>query len=287
MTKWIPALLALALPGAAMAEEAVPEVLPFTSKWTARYDPDSCSIAAQFGEGDNAIIASFTRYQPGAHFNLTLIGKRLRFQQPRVEADLDFGIKADRKREAMVGKMGSTPAIFFTAIRLDGLAWKGPPAIMPKVTQEMEKNVTGVTISLKGERPFRLVVAKGLAHPMLALRVCMDDLIQTWGYDPVVQAALTRPATPTSPPGSWLTNDDYPMMAIRNGANGLVQFRLDIDPEGKIAGCHILARTSPDEFADVTCKIMAKRARFEPALDSEGKPVRSFFVSTAHFVIPY
>jgi TonB family protein len=281
------ALPALAVPAAAMAEEAAPEALPFTGRWVARYDPDSCGIAARFGEGDNAVTASFTRYQPGDHFNLTLIGKRLRFSQPRLEANLDFGIKADLKREVMVGTMGSTPAIFFTAIRFDGLAWKGPPAGMPKVTREMENSVTGVTVSIKGGKPFRLIVAKGFANPMIALRVCMDDLIKTWGYDPAVQAALTRPVTPTNPPGSWLTNDDYPMMAIRNGANGLVQFRLDVDPEGKIAGCHILARTSPDEFADVTCKLMTKRARFQPALDSEGRPVGSYFVSTAHFVIPY
>lgn len=58
-----------------------------------------------------------------------------------------------------------------------------------------------------------------------------------------------------------------------------MQFRLDVDPEGKVAACHILARTDPDDFSKLTCKLMSGRARFIPALDAQGKPVKSFFVS--------
>lgn len=289
MAKSIMALaaLALAVPGAATAQEGAPEALPFTRKWEARYDRDSCGLSAQFGEGDSAVVASFTRYQPGDQFDLTLIGKRLRFVKPAIEADIDFGIKIDSKREVMVGTKGATPAVFFSSIRIDGVKSKGPPASLPEVTRAMEKGVAGVTVSLDGGKPFRLVLAKGLGNPMVALRVCTDDLVQSWGYDPAVQTALSRRVTPANPPGSWITNDDYPITAIRNGANGLIQFRLDVDPEGKIAACHILARTSPDEFADLTCRLITKRARFEPALDAGGKPVRSYFVNTAHFAMPF
>jgi TonB family protein len=286
MSKLILALLAFAVPGAAVAQDAAIEALPFKGNWVARYDRDACSLSAQFGEGDNGVIASFARYQPGDNFDLTLIGKRLGFPGAAGEADLDFGTKPYRKRDVMVGTMGSTPAIFFKSIRFDGWEWKeavDPPA----VTREMEKGVTGVTVSLKGRKPFRLVVVKGFGNPMVALRACMDDLIKTWGYDPAVQAALSRRVTPRTSPGSWIKNDDYPMMAIRKGASGLVQFRLDVDPKGKVAGCYILARTSPDEFADTTCRIMTKRARLDPAIDAGGKPVRSFFVSSVQFLLPY
>jgi TonB family protein len=106
----------------------------------------------------------------------------------------------------------------------------------------------------------------------------MDNLVKSWGYDPVEQAAALRPVSPITSPGTWLSGNDYPLNAVMNGHSGLVQFRLDVDAEGKVLGCFILSRTSPDDFADTTCRAMIRRARLQPALDAQGKPIRSYFV---------
>lgn len=73
MHRWYVALAsaAMALPAAASAERA-PEVLNRTSKWTLDQGLDSCQLFARFGEGDAAVIARFTRFEPGEAFNLTL-----------------------------------------------------------------------------------------------------------------------------------------------------------------------------------------------------------------------
>ncbi|MEY4952630.1 MAG: hypothetical protein RL299_1054, partial [Pseudomonadota bacterium] len=107
-----------------------------------------------------------------------------------------------------------------------------------------------------------------------------------WGYDPKQQAQLTRPVTPTKSPGSWLRSDDYPAGSLMKGHNGLVQFRLDVDSSGVVTGCYVLHRTNPDDFADLTCKLISKRAKFVPALGKDGQPVKSFFISKARFMIP-
>jgi hypothetical protein len=70
------------------------------------------------------------------------------------------------------------------------------------------------------------------------------------------------------------------------GFNGIVQFRLDVDAAGKITGCHVLHRTKPDLFADLTCRSITRRAKLEPALDAEGKPVRSFSVHKVLWIMP-
>jgi protein TonB len=119
---------------------------------------------------------------------------------------------------------------------------------------------------------------------MAQLRACQTDLLKSWGYDPAVQTTLTRPARPTSTAASWLKPDDYPAGAISLGQNGIVQFRLDVDADGKILGCHVLARTSPDVFADTTCRAVTRRATLVPALDAGGKPVRSFYVAKVRWV---
>ncbi len=61
--------------------------------------------------------------------------------------------------------------------------------------------------------------------------------------------------------------------------NGYVRFRLDVDETGNVAGCRVLYRTNPDEFADLSCKLISKRAKFAPALDAKGKPVKSYYIS--------
>ncbi|NIJ20715.1 hypothetical protein FHS95_002407 [Sphingomonas naasensis] len=284
MTKWIWALLALAVSGTAAAKDREPEVLTLSSKWIARYETDACNLVAQFGTGDRAMIAMLTRYQPGDDFDLTLIGKQVRYPEASVDAKVDFGIQADARRSVMLGNMGERPAMFFKSLRLDGWQWK-ENQLPPRVTPEQEKGVVGVTVSIAAKTPLRLVTKSGLAKPMAALRTCMDDLIKSWGYDPAEQAALSKPAMPLSPPPSWFHSDDYPLSAMRGGHNGHVQFRLDIDPTGKIAGCHVLARTNPDDFADLTCKLIQKRGGFSPALDAAGKPVRSYFIKAVRFMI--
>jgi hypothetical protein len=277
----------LALVGVAPAPltEREPEILNLRDKWVAHYNQDACHLIGQFGAGDAAVIAIFTRYQPGDKFDLTLTGKRLRLFDATVNARVDFGIRPDPEHEVALGKTGEDPSIYFRSIRLDGWEASKKQPDAPVITPDLEKGITGVTVSIRGKRPLRLAVSKGFGKPMAALRTCLDDLLKSWGYDPAVQAALSRPVSPHTPPGKWLSGTDYPVGAALGGHNGFVQFRLDIDPEGKIAGCHVLARTNPDDFADTTCRLITRRAKFDPALDAAGKPVRSYFISSVRFMM--
>jgi TonB family protein len=109
--------------------------------------------------------------------------------------------------------------------------------------------------------------------------------VKSWGYDPAVQAALSRPVTRSNAPTDWLKDSDYPDEATRRGYNGLVQIRLDVDSSGKVTGCHVLNRTNPDVFADLTCRAVTKRAKLQPALDAAGQPVRSFEVYSIVWVM--
>ena len=114
---------------------------------------------------------------------------------------------------------------------------------------------------------------------MAEMRRCVDDLVKSWGYDPVQQATALRSVSSITPVRKWFESEDFPMDALLAHRSGVVQFRLDVDAEGKVLGCHILARTDPDAFADLTCRTLTKRAKLQPALDAQGKPMRSYFIS--------
>lgn len=266
--------------GAAGAEKP-PEVLARTTKWVVNYDRDACHLAAKFGEDKDSVIAKFTRYQPGDPFDLTLIGKRFISRDSDIHAGgkVDFGLSAKPlDLGGLYGTMGKSNALFLRSLRFDGWESNEKMEVPPDVTPEQEARITGATIALQGRQPFRIEFGS-LGKPLAQMRLCMDNLVKSWGYDPVEQAAALRPVSPITSPGTWLSGNDYPVNAIRGGHSGLVQFRLDVDAEGKILGCFILSRTSPDDFADTTCRAMTRRARLQPALDAQGRPMRSYYVS--------
>ena len=74
-------------------------------------------------------------------------------------------------------------------------------------------------------------------------------------------------------------------VAIELKIKGIVRFRLDVDPTGAPAGCRVLYRTNPDDFADLSCRLLMKRARFNPALDAAGKPVKSYYINNIRWVM--
>jgi TonB family protein len=162
--------------------------------------------------------------------------------------------------------------MFLGSMRLDGWESATLNEVGPPVSAKQEAAVSGVTVTVGGRKPFRLAFGS-LAKPMEQFRACQADLVKTWGYDPAVQTTLSRPARPTEPPEAWLRPEDYPTGAVAMGQSGIVQFRLDIEADGRVVGCHVLARTNPDVFADATCRAVTKRAKLEPALDAGGKPV--------------
>jgi TonB family protein len=186
--------------------------------------------------------------------------------------------------ETLNGKSGALPMSLFGSTRLDGWERAAPEETGPSLSPQQEAAITGVTVKIGRKKPFRLEFGP-MNKPMAQLRSCQIDLLKSWGYDPTVQTALARPVQPANSPASWLSHNDYPADAVAMGQNGLVQFRLDVDPDGKISGCHVLAKTSPDVFADTTCRAVTRRAKLKPALAADGTPVRSIYVQKVRWQV--
>jgi TonB family protein len=72
---------------------------------------------------------------------------------------------------------------------------------------------------------------------------------------------------------SYFSTDDYPAEALRAGAEGTVQFRLEIDTEGRVSRCN-LVRSSGNASLDArTCEVLISRARYEPARNAAGEAI--------------
>lgn len=78
----------------------------------------------------------------------------------------------------------------------------------------------------------------------------------------------TAPATPLP----WFDLNDYPTKAFEREWQGISEFAVIVGPDGRAADCKV-TRSSGYEILDrQACSVPMKRARFKPALGSDGRP---------------
>lgn len=90
-------------------------------------------------------------------------------------------------------------------------------------------------------------------------------------------AVAAAPPRPTGDLARLIGPEDYPASALRAGDEGVVAYRIEVSPEGAVAGCFVEASTASPSLERATCALLAARARFAPASDGEGRPVRGSF----------
>lgn len=102
---------------------------------------------------------------------------------------------------------------------------------------------------------------------------------------PVVREAA-RGATPHGNPGSWIRSDDYPARALRAGEEGTVRFNLTIGLNGAVTACQIVGSSGFPALDEATCRLVSRRARFNPAVDSTGAAVEGRYANTVRWRLP-
>ena len=104
-------------------------------------------------------------------------------------------------------------------------------------------------------------------------------------------APVAPPAPPAPPPPriepvrakgdvrGLFSTDDYPSRALRNEEQGTVRARLTIDSRGRVSGCTITQSSGSAELDSTTCRLLERRARFDPATDSNGNRVEGSYTT--------
>lgn len=95
-----------------------------------------------------------------------------------------------------------------------------------------------------------------------------------------------KAARPLGQPGLWVSERDYPTSELRLDHSGAVGFTLAIGASGQVTGCTVTRSSGFPVLDEATCRLIARRARFEPARDDQGLPVPGQFASTVRWQIP-
>lgn len=259
-------------------------VLTPVTPWNVDYAPKTCVLRRGYGDAAKPDLLMMERFGPSDTFQVLLISNELRSYQQGAPLYLRYG---DGERVEIKGAMpGETE---------DGRAILSIPtsAVVPKhsdddigqppVTPAQEAAATSINLDFRG----RTVTFKTgpLDKAFVALRKCTDQLVESWGFDPVQQRNLWTGPKPLSKPASWLTSNSYPSGMLMQGKQGLVNFRLTVDEKGMPTACEVQRSYSHEAFDKVTCQLLMQRARFSPAIDGTGKPIASFYINRVRFTM--
>ncbi len=262
-----------------------------SSPWNVNYGDDSCRLARVFGSDDAMTFLVFDQFAPGDAFKLTLGGKRFRNISNGGRASVRFGPdEAEQTRQYFTGNYSKDlPALILRGdIRMDSLEDRPGKAKAlsnddtPPLSPARIAAVTELIIDRPLSRPVKFALGS-MRAPIAALDKCLDSLMSNWGIDVARHSTLSRRTMPTGNPSSWIVSGDYPLSAMFRGAQGIVNFRLSVDAEGKPTGCHVQQSSRPPEFDTTVCKALMRRARFTPALDKDRQPLASYFRGTVVF----
>ncbi|MFN3515852.1 MAG: energy transducer TonB [Novosphingobium sp.] len=184
-----------------------------------------------------------------------------------------------------------------------GLAYEGVKNIVKKVT----------TVDIKKEEPKKEPPPpppkKAAAAPPIvapppkvnintsAPPVEITNTIPPPAPPPIVVAPPAPVAAPPPPPpkftpkaptpkGNPARTNDYPTRALREEREGTSGFRVTVGPDGRVTSCEITSSSGSPDLDQAACSNVQRRARFNPATDSEGNPTTGTYSNRVRWVIP-
>lgn len=277
------ALMSAALTAAPVSAEVV-EIAP-SSPWNVDFAENKCRLARLFGEGENRHLIFFEQYWPATSFGLTLAGPAFDRFRSGQRTDLNFfdGQEPQRTKPFTGTVEGYGSGVIYSSATL-----------VPDPEASDEQDDEGVTrlsqldTVLAGKVAYVALKQRGneirlltgpLGEAFAVLNQCTTDLISDWGLDFEQQRRATRlPEWTNMESVVRRIQSNYPRAALNRGEQGLMRMRVLVSAEGLVEDCAIIKATDTEKLESPACKAM-QEARFAPALDASGQPMRSYYVA--------
>lgn len=287
----IAAFCALAGTAHAADSEAAPHVFKPAGQWVADYGDNYCRLSRSFTDGSAEISLAMDRVQPGINTRIILLGDAIKLYRSAATLGYHFLPSGeDRTGQLLRSKTADGKQyLLVSPVVLGAAPAPGtPPGPPPMYDREKEQafadNVQGVMLTGGTVEPIE--IATGALKPVIAaLQACTDDLVKSWGVDPVKQKTATRAVSPGGSTAKWLPADTIGFGDFAKLNGGTNQVRLMVDATGKPTDCKIHFPTLEQSTNDKVCKALLENARFTPALDAGGEPFASYYVTSPLFLL--
>jgi periplasmic protein TonB len=92
---------------------------------------------------------------------------------------------------------------------------------------------------------------------------------------PPAAPTVNKAASAKGNPATWFSTDDYPARALREEAEGTVGISWEINEQGRAENCRVTQSSGNADLDEASCRVLMRKARYTPALDQNGNPMRT------------
>ncbi len=291
------ALLMTAQPVQATKEQK-PVRLTASSYWNIDYADENCRLARTFGKGENRHVLFFEQGGPDDRFAFTVAGPAFKKFRGNSSVEIGFGaFPTSSKIDPLMGTVeGYGDAVIYADLdfRNDGKNDDENDDENDDYQKEPKTSVSAIDVGEAAQVDFVSVRQRNrevifetgkLSDAIVALNKCALDLVRVWGLDIEKHRNLSRMPV-------WTNRDrivrkiqaNYPVAARIRGEQAIKRMRVIVETSGDVSECKLEDATTSDKIGGVACKAMM-RAKFQPALDADGKPMRSYYFASITYKI--
>lgn len=295
MKRFAAALSAVALmSGAAQAQDNAKVFRPST-QWAVEFGEDYCRLARDFSNGSDTISLAMERIQPGNIVRILLVGDAIKTFRGATQLGYRYvpggedrtsmplrGVATNGQQFINLGDVFVGPAPKFPA---PGEAPSMPAPYTRQGELAYADGITGLMLTEGTIDPIRIETGS-LKAPIEVVQNCADDLVKYWGLDADAHKSLQRPVFPASDSTRWLPGGTFGFEDFAKFNGGANQFRVMVDAAGKPTQCHVHWPSLDRAKNDRICKALVEKGAFMPALDSSGKAIASYWMTSWFFLTP-
>ncbi len=241
------------------------EPLQPTGKWIVNFDEAQCVAFRNYGSKERPIYLTLKAPPLGSVMQVSVIRTGPRLDPEQSDVRLTFGeqkvirttLLSFRDKAALQAHMLNLPAVH-----------------VPLLSQE-------ATLSIQSGSRLNHHFALSQMAPLLKIMdKCVTDLRNYWNIDEQLNSFVEQTGVRTASDrrlSGLFNSEDYPADAAFDGDQGSATFVVLVGLDGKVADCSITETSGVAALDSQSCGIIRKRARFKPAIGSDGKPARSGF----------
>lgn len=313
------ALLALAQSQAGAAQDSNVRVETPSSGWLLDYADDRCRIIRTFGEGASKTLLFLEQVEPSSKLSWILAGPVVSDIPLRKSATIRFGPAGNPQTVDQIGStfpeygqaltgtgLTGTPTGEGAAASGDALVETSAQGALSTATTKGKSASGSSAIEMPSSRVLDPSEAEGLQwldvttpdgattrfdtgdmKPVYeAMNTCMDNLLAHWGLDPSQERRRTAgPESFDMSKAARRIIENYPFRGLRKGKSAIIQARMIIGADGSVTDCKIVNLTDAEEFGAGVCRIIRESARFKPALDANGVPMKSYLTQEIRYQV--
>lgn len=239
-------------------------VLQPTAKWRVDFAEQRCvAVHSYLGVGGAAVTLALKPSVTGATLQVTL-----------AEAGGPIGAEQNDIAVRMDGAAGET-VVRTTLLRYADKQKRLRYASFSLPSDRFAALGAASTMSLNGIGYRNAIALPQIGNVLALLEGCTEDLRRLWHIDKSGADDIAQEARSIESMNNVFRDDDYPEIAIAKLQVGRLEMLVLIDEKGRVQDCNV-EKSSGVAVLDATgCTSMELRARYAPALDRNGNPVKS------------